>query len=304
MAMFKTNLTDKELLQTQEMSHELWGGGRDLDARVANVKKRLDYLNGSLFSMCAIVDDKDVVLTSMKQYFSKLSYGDQEFAAVGLGAIFTNEKFRKLGWAKKLISLVLDEAKEEGYQCSYLFSDIGEKYYEQFGFVPLPSTDFISSVEFLPTQTTLEGVEAGPNDVAELVAFFQNRLSGDLFRVLRDKSYWNFFIDLNGRPTPLVLKSKGSPIGYMTFSVIEDKLWLDECIIEPSMEQEALGYLRRVMEKHHAKTLQGWHHPQFFPSLKRELVPRKKANPMVYFFDGEPKDWSPEKTWLGSFDHF
>lgn len=58
--------------------------------------------------------------------------------AIGFANVFTPEPLRGRGFASQLITGTVDAFEEQGHRVFYVLSDIGNEFYERFGFKPLP----------------------------------------------------------------------------------------------------------------------------------------------------------------------
>jgi len=81
----------------------------------------------------------------------------------GIGSVFCNPEYRGKGYAGRMLGEVgtalnkwqTDKKVEGREEClfSFLYSDIGKKYYAKYGWMPFPSTH----ISFPPTPTTTNG---------------------------------------------------------------------------------------------------------------------------------------------------
>lgn len=120
------------------LTASLWAGRRDLPTYVENTLAiaRSPYGKRSYRTIGAY--DGDLV-ASFKRYERTARFGRGRLSAIGIGAVFTPEKFRGRGYASAMLATALDDAREGGKDLAYLFSDIHPRFYKQLGFVELPS---------------------------------------------------------------------------------------------------------------------------------------------------------------------
>lgn len=85
----------------------------------------------------ALVDGPHV-LCSAKRYDLSLRLDGRIRRALGIGAVFTATAHRGRGFARELITRMLDTAVAEGYEFAMLFSEIDPAFYERLDFVPVP----------------------------------------------------------------------------------------------------------------------------------------------------------------------
>ena len=138
----------------------LWAGGRNMRTYADNTLAiaRSPYGKRSFRTMGAY--DGDLV-ASFKRYERVLRLRNDRLAAIGIGAVFTPQRFRGRGYASVMLATALDDARRAGTDLAYLFSDIHPRFYRQLGFVELPSrsisvrADAFTSRRF-PTDTLAE----------------------------------------------------------------------------------------------------------------------------------------------------
>ncbi|ANM29564.1 hypothetical protein ABI59_08190 [Acidobacteria bacterium Mor1] len=123
-------------------SHALWGGGlkpaeyREFWSELASTpwaERNVRYF--------VWLGDEGELLSSLKLYHPRIVIDGTAGRASIVGAVFTPRKHRRAGHARELISAVLDHSRDEGDVVALLFSDIGTRYYADFGFRSLPSTE-------------------------------------------------------------------------------------------------------------------------------------------------------------------
>ncbi|MGH7683407.1 MAG: GNAT family N-acetyltransferase [Vulcanimicrobiaceae bacterium] len=79
------------------------------------------------------------IVTSCKRYERELSCGDCLMRAIGIGAVFTRPSHRGRGLATAMLAALLDAERQAGTDLAFLFSDIRPHFYEELGFISLPS---------------------------------------------------------------------------------------------------------------------------------------------------------------------
>ncbi len=85
----------------------------------------------------ALVDGPHV-LCSAKRYDLSLRLDGRIRRALGIGAVFTTTAHRGRGFARELITRLLDTAVTDGHEFAMLFSEISPAFYERLDFVPVP----------------------------------------------------------------------------------------------------------------------------------------------------------------------
>jgi Predicted acetyltransferase involved in intracellular survival and related acetyltransferases len=89
-------------------------------------KRHLEFL---------VLKAKDEVAASLKYNQLTFRHRSQSYKFVGLGAVYTQTRFRNQGYASQLMELAIDKAVSEGADGMFLFSDIDPAFYTRFGFV-------------------------------------------------------------------------------------------------------------------------------------------------------------------------
>lgn len=129
-----------------DRTHPVWGEGLD---RAAYAKYNAAQLRtpwgAGHITRVALVDGGRWVSTA-KRYSLRARLRGKDVEVVGLGAVFTPPDLRRRGCAAELLRRVLSSAEAEGARLALLFSEIGPRYYERFGFRSLPITQLALDV--------------------------------------------------------------------------------------------------------------------------------------------------------------
>ena len=131
-------------------SAALWAAGRSLEKYADDLREFASTGYGRRrFKLVGIRASGEVV-TSCKRYEREMRCGDRMLRAIGIGAVFTREDCRGRGLATTLIAALLDAERDAGTDVVFLFSDIRPHFYEELGFVTLPSRTFTMRADSLP----------------------------------------------------------------------------------------------------------------------------------------------------------
>src|SRR5579872_667083 len=131
-------------------SAALWAAGRSLEKYADDLREFASTGYGRRrFKLVGIRAGGEVV-SSCKRYERELRCGDRMLRAIGIGAVFTREDCRGRGLATTLIAALLDAERDAGTDVVFLFSDIRPHFYEELGFVTLPSRTFTMRADSLP----------------------------------------------------------------------------------------------------------------------------------------------------------
>jgi GNAT superfamily N-acetyltransferase len=131
-------------------SAALWAAGRNLERYAADLRDfaSSDY-GRRCFGLVGIRMD-DAVVSSCKTYRREIRCGELVLRAIGIGAVFTRATHRGRGLATAMIAALLDEERRAGCDVAFLFSDIRPHFYEDLGFVALPSRTMSVRAASLP----------------------------------------------------------------------------------------------------------------------------------------------------------
>ncbi|KAL4801136.1 hypothetical protein BDV19DRAFT_352777 [Aspergillus venezuelensis] len=180
--------TPKERVESIKLNSTEWKGPLDIDAYLA----REDALHSQRLTKKALIvwvlvdrrqpDDARTILSSCETYRKTAMVardGKLEDASVqGVGSVFCRSDFRGKGYAKRMfqeLSKKMDAWSMDGEHkrkptFSILYSDIGKKFYAQFGWKPYLSSHFalpsVSSGDNSSALAALPSVRAlHPDDV-------------------------------------------------------------------------------------------------------------------------------------------
>ncbi|HKU82002.1 MAG TPA: GNAT family N-acetyltransferase, partial [Candidatus Tumulicola sp.] len=128
----------------------LWAGRRDFATYSTQVLEIARSPYGRRYYGTAGLFDGREMVASFKRYVRAAHLGLRRLRALGIGAVFTPEKFRGRGYASAMLASELDRARAAGFDVAYLFSDIAPQFYAQLGFAELPSREIVLASDRLP----------------------------------------------------------------------------------------------------------------------------------------------------------
>lgn len=135
----------------------LWAGSRELQTYVAdNLAIARSRFGRRHYRTIGLYDGK-ALLSSFKAYDRTMHDGRNRLRALGIGAVFTPDRFRGRGYATAMIGGALDRARADGYDLAYLFSDLGPQFYAAIGFHTLPSRQIALRADALPSKRLTVG---------------------------------------------------------------------------------------------------------------------------------------------------
>ena len=113
------------------------GATEDIDLKPALVDYYNRHLSDGTFVSWLAVDGDKIVGTSGMSFVEKPPYFSCPSGRLGLlSSMYTDNNYRRQGIAKKLLSLVVDEARKYGCGAVQITaSDMGVLLYTDFGFV-------------------------------------------------------------------------------------------------------------------------------------------------------------------------
>ena len=123
-------------------SASLWADGRSFEQYARDLRDLAKSGYGRRrFKLFGVRVD-GTIAASFKRYERDLRCGDRMLHAIGIGAVFTRERYRGRGLATMMLADLLDREKRQGTDLALLYSNIRPQFYEQIGFIALPSRVF------------------------------------------------------------------------------------------------------------------------------------------------------------------
>jgi GNAT superfamily N-acetyltransferase len=128
-------------------THPLWGDGLSREHYGKEWAAQLKTAWGQQHLDRVALVDGPHVLSSAKRYDLSIRIDGRIRRVVGIGAVFTAPAHRGRGYARELITRMLDTAVTEGQEFAMLFSEIAPAFYEQLDFVPVPLVETTLEVD-------------------------------------------------------------------------------------------------------------------------------------------------------------
>lgn len=152
-------------------SQTLWAGARTFEEYAEEFRTTASSAWGRRrFRTVGLYVD-GLLVASCKRYERVLRCGERDYAAAGIGAVFTPDALRGRGYATALLGAFLDAERAAGTDLAYLFSDIRPAFYERLGFVALPSRTITLRADTLPSDR-LEIATLGERDATAMRRVF------------------------------------------------------------------------------------------------------------------------------------
>jgi predicted N-acetyltransferase YhbS len=175
-------------------SHALWGAGLTRrDYRELWDEVRTTSWGSRHARFLIWLGDDGEILSSLKVYRPRLRVFGNEERAIVLGAIFTLRAQRRRGHAAEAVRAALDYGRSAGAATALLFSDIGTRYYEGFGFREIPADEQWGPIPMNvepPPGWTLRDMR--PEDLPAMIRMHDAFCAHRPFAILRDAPHWEF----------------------------------------------------------------------------------------------------------------
>ena len=181
------------------------------------------------------------VLGSMKRYRFTARLDGREVSVLGVAAVFTPHEERRRGYAAQLITQVLEEEAARHTDVALLFSEIGEAYYQQLGFVTIPLDIVTLKVDVKRGGAPAMLVRAGDErDLPAIAEMNRLRTARARFSLVRDPDLIHFALTrrrlLAGLgPVGLrqvefhVVEEGGQAVAYVVMTVAGETWMIEEC---------------------------------------------------------------------------
>jgi GNAT superfamily N-acetyltransferase len=295
---FISTLPRDLIAQYCDSSLAYWGGDHTpekyLQRNLAHVER-----GGDLLRFSGLVDGSGRLLASLKCYTLTLHHPKKILPTLGIGAVFTNEAARKTGAASQLLRCVLDEAKQEGFAASLLFSDIAPAFYERLGFVSYPSLD---RAVLFTTPLSISGLTTRAITSADEAFCHQSSLrarSENIAHLAPSLAEWRFFRWRNAQNPCLILQQQQVDVGHVIVELEGDSLWVEEWAAPNIHEEVMLATLQQLAAAVGRTQIKGW-----FPEPTQTAMveaQRPDAIPMLAFFD---QSFASADASFWSIEHF
>ncbi|CAG23166.1 hypothetical protein PBPRB1295 [Photobacterium profundum SS9] len=116
------------------MGYDVWGDDFNIETYLNGCRNNKKYVLGEWYVL--VVDG--LAVSSLIVYHDQFKLAESNF---GIGSLSTSSDFRKNGYAKVLINLVVTQIfTTTEAKVIFLHSDIGQQFYEQLGFKCIANT--------------------------------------------------------------------------------------------------------------------------------------------------------------------
>lgn len=173
------------------LSAQLWAHGRNLQTYAADTTALAQTPYGRASYRTVALSDGAEILASFKRYERAARVSGATLRSIGIGAVFTPEQLRGRGYASAMLAMALDEARSAGVDFAFLFSDIRPAFYQDLGFVELPSRSISVRADTLAA-SRIDAQPIGTRDWSGVRLCFEAMESRRECALLRPPAVWNW----------------------------------------------------------------------------------------------------------------
>lgn len=239
-------------------THPLWGDGLSRQhygkAWAAQLKTPWGQQH---LDRVALVDGPHV-LSSAKRYDLSIRIDGRIRRVLGIGAVFTAPAHRGHGYARELITRMLDTAVTEGQEFAMLFSEIAPAFYEQLDFVPVPLEETTLVVDQKRGGAPAVLVRSGDDkDIASIAEMSALRTKDARLALDRSEDFIRFNITrsrlqaglapIGRRTTEFLVAEEGHQAVAFLLCSEEDGRWMIEDAGDRDPAGARLGAMLQVM---------------------------------------------------------
>jgi len=202
-----------ELTQVYANVHETWPHHPDLQTHVQLRLASAQHQKASWY----IVALDDQIVASLGWYPFEFQIEGKVLPGAGIGAVHTLPQHRGRGYAKKLLTSVHNIMRHNGVKICHLYSDIDPAYYQQFGYLTIPTAHVIHNPRQEAKSSDLTLSEWHDATWQKRQQLFQEFGPKNTFS--RSPSHWQWLDRRYPDVRHLEIQSRhGQPLGYLSFS--------------------------------------------------------------------------------------
>jgi len=241
-----------------------WFAARPPEAHSALVRELMQLpWSRRAWRVPALLGEGEAVLASCFLYELDLRLDGRRLELGGIGALWVRPDLRRLGLGRLLLERVHAWLREQRKQGAFLFSAIGDAYYERLGYVALPGRELsgrFDEHEHPPVACEAELRAYEPRDFAGVRELYNLTSSLQRIALLRTDDYWDYRLERARRSVELGF----DPAHAGAFLVAE-------------REGELRAYLRSALEQDgHRLRLLEWGCAAGAHDLLRALIARAR----------------------------
>ena len=232
--------TGTVLEQVLDDTFSIWNDGltRENYAKSWQAQLRTPWGHAHL-DRVALVDGPHV-LASAKRYDLSIRLDNRIRRVLGIGAVFTPTLHRGRGFARELVTRLLDLAVTDGQEFAMLFSEIDPRFYERLDFVPVPLVESVLEVDRKRGGAPAMLVRSGDDrDVPAAIEMSAARATGARLALDRSEEFFRYGLTkkrlLSGlgplglRNTEFLVVEEGhQPVAYLISTEHEGRWTIEE----------------------------------------------------------------------------
>lgn len=306
-----------DILEVLHETFQIWSPGLDRQTYYHYIWRQVSHPWARKHYRFLVYRQGGKPVASLKLYSVDLIRRSSVYHFAGLGALYTQESFRSLGYASRLLAETIERSRSDGCAGLVLFSDIGPNFYGKFGFQALGCNDFLVSMpdapaeklpslpepelaSFLALQPQVCPVELEHIDWLE--RHYRQWLRRQPFGFARSDQYWSFklsrelYLNQESRwswPRIEVVSVGSGPLdaGYALIEYSARTLRILEIIGPEASRTLAWQNLFSLALKRGARRIRAWEglYPEGARHLK--LSPREWGCPMILPLRKEVESW-------------
>jgi GNAT superfamily N-acetyltransferase len=204
-------------------TYPIWNEGltRDAYARWNAAQLRTAWGKDHLRRF-AVVDDRGRWVATAKRYLWQMRLDGIDGTLCGLGAVFTRPEERGRGYASMIIEKLIEQARGEGAAIAGLFSEIGERFYQQLDFKTVAIDEVDVQVDRKAGAPAMLVRSGEDRDLPALSAMHAKRSAGVRFALRRDRSLIEYALAKKRLLAGLARGIRARPDRQMEFFVAEE----------------------------------------------------------------------------------
>jgi GNAT superfamily N-acetyltransferase len=276
--------TDEDKQERDRLGHVAWGS----KLTVAQWVLREERLRAHPWARRAmttwLLREAGATLSSCETFVQDGFIAGERADVWAVASVFTEERLRKRGHAKRLVDLVLERARAAGAVASTLFSDVAVSQYERSGYVTMAAEDLIFPPEAGAPAATVDAlvetlVVPPPPDEDFVIWPTAEQLDWHLERS-------RIYGELLARPSGASVGARaGDGVIYWSADSTNERLLVHLLVAPHAQEAEALlRSARRVARQLGLREVRVWAQPWGFPGrgdLGGDRVARRGSVPMI-----------------------
>lgn len=280
------SLDDDGIAEACRQTYPLWHQGLEPDAYELRLRESFSRMGRQMRYVG--LHDTDGALAASARWLELDIWLDSALRpTVGIAAVYVREDLRGAGWGRRLIRAILAAANQAGRELALLFSDIGHRYYQEQGFVPLPALDWAAATADIPPERPLRVRPADMSEHAWMVEMFNRRACGSAACPVRTSVWWRHYRWWREAAPDLALYDGERRAGYATVRFEGNAMRVFEWVAPEVEPARVWATLRGEAERRGCERMMGWLQPD-----RRQpwatVVERSEGLPMIARTDGRP----------------